>query len=258
MILFCPKQGSRIIVISKPLRNSVKTFILALFIGLIAIGTYLFYSIQPSALSPDETSQEKFANLPWQITVDAVGESTVFGLTPEVSTLANAENRFQQQSEIRLFRNANGQQSVEAYFDKVTLDHLIARIILSLKVDPVLVQQIEQSTRNHTPTPSGAYEIKITETALMSTLADAIISAITYSPVYLRLDEAMIQARFGKPEKYIESTDGNTHFLYPPKGLDIIRTPKGKVLLQYMSPGSFHSMTQALLETPVQGQVISK
>lgn len=235
----------------------MKTFIVALFIGIVAITTYLFYSMQPSPLPPGETSQEKFENLPWQITVDAAGESTVFGLTPDVSTLANAENRFKQQSEIRLFRHANGQQSIEAYFDKVTLDHLIARIILSLKVDPALVHQIEQSTKNQTPTPSGAYEIKITETALISALADAIISVITYSPVYLRLDETMIQERFGKPQKHIKSTDGNTHFLYPPKGLDIIRTPRGKVLLQYMSPGSFHSMTKTLLETPAQGSPVT-
>jgi hypothetical protein len=62
-----------------------------------------------------------------------------------------------------------------------------------------------------------------------------------------RLDEALLEKRFGAPaERITESETGIVHWIYPDKGMDLARDPKGKVVIQYVSPADLPGLTQPL------------
>lgn len=226
----------------------MKTTISIICIIIIAIGTFLFSRNHPDQIPADERGREQLTDLPWQITIDASGNSNVFGVTLGKSSLKSLEEYFMRSAEVHLFRDRDNSLSVEAYFDKITLSHIDSRIIVELDLTVDALQKIHASAINPKIMPSGTYQFTVSESD-QTLLRNQIISSVTYAPVYLRLDEEVIQARFGKHEKTVKSSDGNTHFLYPKKGLDIIHSPKGKLILQYVSPHNFDRLMAKLSNT---------
>ncbi len=226
----------------------MKTTISIACIIIITIGTFLFYDNHYTQIPADERGKEQLTDLPWQITIDARGNSNIFGVTLGESSLESLEEHFGHVAKTRLFRNRDGSLSVEAYFEKITLSHIDSRVIVELDVPAEVLQKMQVSATKPKIMPSGTYRFTPSESD-QALLKGQVISSLTYAPVYLRLDEEMIQARFGKHKQVIETPDDNSHFLYPEKGLDIVRSPKGKLILQYVSPHNFSRLMSKLSDT---------
>ena len=77
-----------------------------------------------------------------------------------------------------------------------------------------------------------------------SQVLDEIITGLTFIPA-VNLDEEVILARFGVPDRRVE-LDGVTHFLYAAKGLDVVLHDDSKEVIQYVSPASFQQLIQPL------------
>jgi len=75
---------------------------------------------------------------------------------------------------------------------------------------------------------------------------DEVITGMTFLPA-VNLDEKVILARFGEPEKRVQF-HGVIHFLYPEKGLDLALHEDSKEVLQYVRPDAFHQLIQPLAE----------
>jgi hypothetical protein len=61
------------------------------------------------------------------------------------------------------------------------------------------------------------------------------------------LDEDLIERRFGSPsERRTEAETGIVHWLYPQRGIDIARDPKGKVVIQYVDRADFANVLAPL------------
>ncbi|MCI0507576.1 MAG: hypothetical protein L0Z73_15900, partial [Gammaproteobacteria bacterium] len=87
---------------------------------------------------------------PWQIEHTQNGSTQVFGLILGESTLQQAEQVFQAETELSLFEPAdeNSQRIIEAYFDKVNLGGLSARVVIVMDVTPEQLRAMyERGTR---------------------------------------------------------------------------------------------------------------
>ena len=73
---------------------------------------------------------------------------------------------------------------------------------------------------------------------------DEVVVGLTFIPA-VNLDEEVIVARFGEPEKRIQLT-GVKHYLYPLKGLDISLHENSKEVLQYVKPEDFLQLVEPL------------
>lgn len=185
--------------------------------------------------------------LPWQVERTAQGLTRVFGVTPGKSTLQQAEQQLNSEAEISLFATLEEEYVVEAYFDKVILGGLSAKMIM---VAGLSRQQLEsmyaRGTRIST-LGSGVRKVALQYQDIIVVRNTPIIN-ITYLP-YTRLDEPLIRKRFGEPQKKLKETETEmTHWLYPDLGLDIALNKKGKAVFQYTSPELFSTLSLPLTQ----------
>jgi len=184
--------------------------------------------------------------LPWDITIDANGNTKVFNLTLNQNTLSDAQKEFKKEPKISLFASSQEAYTVEAYFERLYISGIRADLILTLNIDqPSAAEMFERGLRL---SQLGSGEKKITlDQADFSSAMGATISHITYLPA-ANLDAELIQGRFGKPDERHTEESGITHWLYPQKGLDIALNPEGKEVLQYTSPAHFEQLIQPLMK----------
>lgn len=184
---------------------------------------------------------------PWQISQTEDGRTQVFGLTLGQSTLQQAEQVFQSDSELSLFEPApgKGQRVVEAYFDKVNLGGLSAKVVMVIALTPEQLQAMfERGTRIST---LGNGSRKVTLHAEdVTRVRETPIYTITYLP-RIRLDTVLLEKRFGKPARIVVEKDANTnHWLYPQLGLDIAVDENNNAVLQYVAPEQFDQLIKPL------------
>lgn len=189
---------------------------------------------------PDQT-------FPWQIEVTANGSIQVFGLVLGDSTLQHAQQVFGPMTELSLFEPApgKGHRAVEAYFDKVNLGGLSAKVVVVLAFSQEQLQGIfERGIRIST---LGDGSRKVSLSVQDNNLANqATIFTVTYLP-QVRLEPDLLEKRFGKPEKLlIEDATKTRHWLYPGLGLDIALDEKNKAVLQYIAPAEFSYLLKPL------------
>ena len=190
-----------------------------------------------------EVQQEQ--SLPWQIETTADGASRVFGITLGSSTLREAEGQLQDVAEVSLFTSDSQQHIVEAYFDKVSLGGLSARVVLVMDVHESELQVMYQRGTRISTLGSGANKVTLTDNDL-SKVMQAPIASLTYLP-RITLEETLLVKRFGEPVERIVEVETNTvHWLYPDFGLDIARDEKGHAVFQYVRPDRFASVIAPL------------
>ncbi len=185
-------------------------------------------------------------SLPWDIAVDTVGNTQVFNLTLNQSTLSDAQKEFKKEAEISMFASSKGSYAIEAYFERLYISSIRADLILTLDVDQASAAQMYDRGLRLSQLGSGEKKITLAH-ADKNAVMDAPISLITYLPA-ANLDAELIQNRFGKPDKHYTEPSGITHWLYPKKGLDIALNPEGKEVLQYTSPAHFDQIIQPLMK----------
>ena len=192
----------------------------------------------------DEKPTQTF---PWQISHTADGDTQVFGLTLGQSTLHQAEQVFQSKSELSLFEPVagKGQRVVEAYFDKVNLGGLSAKVVLVMALTPEQLQTMFERGARISTLGDGSRKVTL-HTQDVAHVRDTPIYSITYLP-RIRLENALLEKRFGKPEQVIAEKETNTsHWLYPKWGLDIALDENNNAVLQYVAPAQFKQLIKPL------------
>lgn len=186
--------------------------------------------------------------LPWQVEPTAPNSIRVFGLTLGASSLHDAELRFTAPAEISLFVEGDGRLTAEAYFDKVTLGGLNARIITLLELPQEQLQAMYQRGARISTLGSGAHKVTLSAQDL-ARARQAQLACIAYLP-QAKLDEGLLIKRFGRPEERIEEAGGGTvHWLYPAIGLDVALDTQGGAVLQYVAPARFTALRRPVETT---------
>jgi hypothetical protein len=209
----------------------------------IAIGIYLFINQAPPSNNEGEGFQ--LTDLPWQIEVDSQGNSTIFGQKLGVSTLREFQEKINQQADIKVFRNPNGSLSLEAFFKKAKLARIDSKVAIRLQLSEEALSQLESHALKRKVTAAGNYQLELPK-ADEEIALNAKIAVISWSPTFLRLDDKMITERFGVAAEIIETEKEVSHWLYPKLGLDIIRLPRNKATLHYISPNQFERVRKEI------------
>lgn len=185
--------------------------------------------------------------LPWRTSTNAAGQTQVFGFTLGETSLAEVRALFGQEGTINLFETPGRADpyGVEAYFEQVYLQNLRANFVITLNVDQATLGAMYERGLRISALGSGSKKVKLDPVDAEALLPKP-IRAITYLP-QARLDEALIERRFGSPvERRAESETGIVHWLYPERGIDLARDPGGKVVIQYVLPADFTTVLAPL------------
>lgn len=213
-------------------------------IGGLLIATLLGLAI--AILIPGGKSTDTSPMLPWQVTIDANGNSSVFGITMDQSTLSDAENLYQKKSTVSLFASPDNNYAIEAFFERLYLSGIRANLVMNIDIDPNTAAQMMERGIRISRLGSGSSKVTLNEEDLKR-IGASTISLITYLPA-TDLDEELIQKRFGEPKERIPEASGTVHWLYPDKGLDIALSPKTKEVFQYIPPARFEQIRTPLLQ----------
>lgn len=185
------------------------------------------------------------SNLPWQISIDAQGQSHVFGLTPGVSTLADVRQRLGNDVDVAIVASPDEVGDLEAYYTQVPLGFVLGRLILTVDLSPETIIAMRERALKAEHMESVTKKITLRPEDL-ATAETTPIRAFSLIPS-INLDEATIVQRFGEPAERIPASATLTHFLYPKLGLDVVLDTKGKELLQYVAPKNFARIREPLL-----------
>ena len=217
-------------------RKIILSVVSAAFIGFFAV-----------LLLMPPTIKDEVVRLPWRVTMDPAGRTQVFGFTLGQTPLGEVRSFFGEDGTINLFKNAGGPAplGVEVFFEQVYLQSLRADIVITLDVDQATLAAMYERGLRISQLESGGKKIKL-DPADVDTLLTRPIRSITYLP-QARLSTEVIEKRFGTPtERRIEPESKIVHWLYPDRGFEIARHPKGKVVIQYVNRADFARLIEPL------------
>jgi hypothetical protein len=184
------------------------------------------------------------ANLPWQIELDAQGGSSVFGLRPGVSTLAEVRQRFGGDIDVAIIAEPNEMGALEGYYSQVALGFVLARVIVTVDAKNEAISEMRDRAlkANHMESTTRKITLHPDDLAAIEKMP---VKAISVIPT-VNLDEATVIQRFGPPGERLVVSEKRVHLLYPEKGLDVVVDSDGKELLQYVAPRSFAVLREPL------------
>lgn len=195
------------------------------------------------------------SNLPWQITPDGRGGSTVFGLSPGLSTLAEARRKLPGDLELAIIAGPDEIGSLEAYYAQVPLGFVLARVILTLDAAPPAIEAMRERALKAEHMESTTRKITLHPDDLAAA-ENLPVRAISVIPT-VNLDESTVVQRFGQPGERLAVSEKRTHLLYPGLGLDVVVDGDGKELLQYVAPRDFARL-RAPLSAPESAKTASR
>ena len=184
------------------------------------------------------------SNLPWQITLDGQGGSSVFGLKPGVSTLGEVRQRFGSEMELAIVAEPNEVGMLEGYYSAVSLGFVMAKMIVTVDAkDEAIIAMRDRALRaKHMDSTTRKITLNADDVAAADQM---LVKAISVIPT-VNLDEATVIQRFGQPGERVEISEKRVHLLYPQQGLDVVVDGNGKELLQYVAPRNFASLREPL------------
>jgi len=207
-----------------------------LSVVLLTLGIYLTPDVK------DPPLQDAY---PWHIRKNPDGTTRVFGITPTITTLHELELRFKQPAEVTLFVSANGKRVLEAFFSSINLNGLYAKLVLSFDTDKPTLDRLYQHGERISKLPSGDRKVTLTD-AGKKLVESMPVASVTYMSS-VKLDEKVLESRFGKPQKQIKDPESSAvHWLYPDKGVDIAVDPDAGLVIQYVQPQDFGRVSQPL------------
>ena len=219
---------------------SMEKKIIAGVIAFAVIAVFIGLMIPVQQQPPGQT-------FPWQVKKTPQGQTQVFGVIPGQSTLREAERAFRASAELSLFVPANRvrQPVVEAYFDKVSLGGLSAKVVLVIGFSEQQLQAMHDRGVRISTLGDGSRKVTLS-TQDIATVLESPVSSITYLP-RIRLESTLLEKRFGQPAQIVTEKEGNmAHWLYPDLGLDVALDEKGNAVLQYVAPTQFEQLITPL------------
>lgn len=217
--------------------------------ALIVGGRDAFTPEEGSGAVTSSGDPNRTATLPWQIEVLRDGSSVVMGLTlshdGRGSTLQAARDQWGEAMQVAIVAAPGEDGTLEAFVDPAAAGFINGKAVLTaalpadqikaMRERAIKVDFMESTTRKYTLAPED-----------LQAAMQAPLTALSFIP-QANLDEATIEARFGKPAERVKRSETVTHHLYPGKGLDIALDTKGKELLQYVPPAWFEQRLRAPL-----------
>ncbi len=183
--------------------------------------------------------------LPWQIEIQADGSTQVFGIKIGVSQLYDAVAILGSDMELAIIASNEEAGNLEMYFGHYSAGLLEGKLVLQTNASELdITRWRDNAVKSEYMATGKAKKYMLSEDDLTQVLNET-ITGITFIPA-TNLDEAVILARFGEPDKRIQLEEGVTHFLYPLKGLDIALHEDSKEVLQYVSPAAFQQLLEPL------------
>ncbi len=204
---------------------------------------YWFYN---NLVTPQHGSLVRVTNLPWQITV--VDDQTLHVLELNVGqdTLGQAVKILKSEYNVAWFENQDDSISLEAYFIRVSMSGLRAKVLLELDSDGLDKDYLIKNSGK--PEIQDSRTIKYPVDDLAQTFSNRVIRSLTYIPKS-SVDADIIISRFGQPEERLAVNDNTEFWMYPKKGLVISISQRGKEVFQYIPVGHFARLKQSVLAT---------
>ena len=189
---------------------------------------------------------ETLTGLPWQIEIQADGSTQVFGLHIGKSRLSDAIEILGSDMDLAIVVATDAAESgnLEMYYGHYKAGLLSGKLILQTHASEQDIKRWSDNSPRFEYMPSGLAKKYILLDDDLPQVLNEIIKSLTFIPA-VNLDEEVILARFGEPEKRIKLS-GVTHYLYPKKGLDIALHADSKEVLQYVKPEAFQRLVEPL------------
>ncbi|EGV52375.1 hypothetical protein [Candidatus Endoriftia persephone] len=208
-------------------------------------------AVSLAVMLPGGKAPDAEPKLPWRISLDALGNSRVFGLTLGKSTLADARHLLRDEGKVSLFISKGEAPVLEAYFERMALSGLKADFVFVLEADESQLQGFYERGARIARTTEMTSKVDLAFED-MQQVAQLPIKLINYIPV-TNLDEALIRSRFGEPDSQIpEGDSGVMHWIYPAQGLSISLNPEGKEVLQYTNPAAIETLIESIKNNAAQ------
>jgi hypothetical protein len=189
---------------------------------------------------------ETLTGLPWQIEIQADEFTQVFGLHIGKSRLSDAIERLGGDMDLAIIAATDVDEpgNLEMYYGHYKAGLLSGKLVLQTHASEQDIKRWSDNSPKFEYMASGlAKKHVLLDDDLPQVLGETITS-LTFIPA-VNLDEEVILARFGEPEKRIQ-LPGVIHYLYPQKGLDIALHADSKEVLQYVRPDAFERLMQPL------------
>lgn len=197
---------------------------------IVLVALAVSYVIYPKPeMAPVEPKQ-----LPWHVEIDGQNNTSIFGLKFTYDTLQKVLDTFGEPEQIALYANPE-HPTIEAYFGKVTVAGLSAKLVISMDVSKQDAEAFLQNSTKRMKTQAAIAKLEIHPKDRYKTLSIP-ISSLTYIPQYSGLEKDYLLDRFGKPDYELKLNDTATQFFYKNKGLSVISDSDGKELFQYTHP----------------------
>lgn len=188
---------------------------------------------------------------PWQVDVLPDGSTRVFQLQLGNTTLAQAEQLFQDEAEMTLFDPRDQKPVIEAYFNDLFIGGLKAKMVVSFDLDDEDIEAIYNRGVRISTLGSGTRKVTLDADDIARIRNEKII-ALTYLPS-INLEAALIQKRFGEAdEKITDPVSGAVHWLYANKGVDVVLSDEQKEVVQYVLPANFAKLVEPLRGSQLQ------
>ena len=184
--------------------------------------------------------------LPWQIEILQDGSTEVFGLRVGTSRLSEAVEMLGSDMELAIVAATDEVGSLEMYFGHYRAGLLSGKLVIQTDSSEMDLKRWRENALRSEYMETGLAKKYILSPDDLPQVLDEVIIGMTFLPA-VNLDEEVILARFGEPEKRVE-LHGVIHFLYPEKGLDLALHEDSKEVLQYVRPDAFQQLIQPLAE----------
>ena len=196
-------------------------------------------------LNQSENS-ETLTGLPWQIEIQHDGSTEVFGIHVGTSRLSDAIEILGSDMDLAIIVATDADESgnLEMYYGHYKAGLLSGKLILQTNASEQDIQRWSGNSPKFEYMASGLAKKHIILDGDLPQVLEKIIISLTFIPA-VNLDEEVILARFGEPEKRIQ-LPRVVHFLYPEKGLDLALHEGSKEVLQYVKPETFQQLAQPL------------
>ncbi len=176
----------------------------------LMIGTALMI-----AVIGGKRSTSHLEHLPWQVDILKNGNTRVFGITLEKTSIQDANQILSSFPETRLYFTDETTARLVAVYDELNISGLMAQVQL---VYDLSYQQLTELNQQATPVINQAYAT-LSEEKQMA-LLDTVVRQLIYIPV-IDYQENEIEQRFGLPEQEIALDENTAIWAYPDLGLEI-------------------------------------
>jgi len=223
-----------------------------LIVSAIFFSAYWFYG---KITTPQSDKTVRVTNLPWQITVTDPQMLHVFDLDIGKTTLGQAVNILKSEYELAWFENDDQSISLEAYFLRVSLSGLRAKVILELDSKGLDMDYLKKNSGKPEILPSRAIKYPLDDLAQI--MSNKIIKSLTYIPKS-SVEPELLKDRFGPADEVITINKNSEFWLYPQKGLVMTINTKGKEAFQYIPITDFERLKKSVQLTVEQSTKQSK